>query len=97
MRPHPAAHPHQPIIRKYTPPVQGHIACQNFTLRPSCGGGGFKRRPRLCWYFAIVFVIFLTAVAVSNQLHVVCRQFIRFVLLFNGHVAYRNRLLTPVL
>ena len=59
------------------------------------GGGVFKRSP--CRYFAIVFVIFLTAVVVSNQLHVVCRQFIRFVLLFNGHVAYRNRLLTPVL
>ena len=50
-----------------------------------------KRRPSRCRYFTmIVSGIFLVAVAVLNQLHIVCRQFIRFVLLFQGHVAYRN-------
>ena len=98
------------------PGVQGHVTCQNFTLRPSWGGGGrgegyvspssevqkrsfrvLKNRRCLCRYFTIIFVIFLIAVADSNQLHVVCRQFSRFVLLFQGHVAYRNSLLTSVL
>ena len=105
-------------FKEVYPPVQGQIACQNFTLRPSCGvrgGGGkgyvspsaevqkrsfrvLKKRRCLCRCFTIVFVIFLTAVAVSKQLYVICRRFIRFtVLLFKGHVAYRNSLLTPVL
>ena len=104
-------------FKEVYPPVQGQIACQNFTLRPSCGVGGggkgyvspspevqkrsfrvLKKRRCLCRCFTIVFVIFLTAVAVSKQLYVICRRFIRFtVLLFKGHVAYRNSLLTPVL
>ena len=90
----------------YPPGVQGHVACQNFTLRGYVSPSSkvqkrsfrvLKKRRCLCRCFTIVFVIFLTAVAVSKQLHVVCRRFFSFVLLFKGHVAYRNSLLTPVL
>ena len=85
---------------------QGQVACQNFTLRGYVSRSSkvqkrsfrvLKKRRCLCRCFTIVSVIFLTAVAVSKQLYVVCHRFIRFVLLFKGHVAYRNSLLTPVL
>ena len=33
MRPHPAAHPHQPLIRKYAPPPPGFLVCLRETKK----------------------------------------------------------------
>ena len=43
MRPHPAAHPHQPLIRKYPTPGRSFTTKKTSTLT-SCPGGGCHRK-----------------------------------------------------